>query len=245
MAKRLDEKMLNGFAKELRSYMPGIRDGIENFRADTTQRNALKQAMKSLRMIKSAMDMIGFSGLSQVASHIEETIHETLAETTPTDAALGAWWSYTVKQLEHNLDGLLSGKIAEETFAADVERAFAQSKGKSATGAEDGVAAAPSQQPESQETENQESAAPETEVPCPTPTVPEVLAQISDRDALDASEALFVPFEQHDTEDSTDSEAVTSMPDGLTPEPQEEAPLTAAASSAPIVSDTPPAATAA
>ncbi len=129
MAKKLDEKILIGFSRELQTYVLGIREGLECFRNDTTQGEVLDQTLQHVHTMKGALEMMGFSGLSQVTTYIEEALEAALAGTAPLDVALDAWLAHTVGQLETNLEGLLSGDVPEEAFVTEVERIRSHSQG--------------------------------------------------------------------------------------------------------------------
>jgi len=47
MTANLDKKMLSGFSHEVKSYLPAIKEGIENLRKDPGQHGVLDDALRS------------------------------------------------------------------------------------------------------------------------------------------------------------------------------------------------------
>ena len=82
MTRKLDEKMLSGFSRELRGYLTNIRESIERM---NEQHDALEQATQGLTTITGALQMIGFTGLSHLASSGEHCL-ATLVIGTPEPA---------------------------------------------------------------------------------------------------------------------------------------------------------------
>jgi purine-binding chemotaxis protein CheW len=142
MARNLDQKMLTGLSKEVRSYLPMIREGIESFQHDVTQREAMVEALRYVHTIKGASAMIGISVLSQVTSYIEDMLEEIVARQDPMDPAQGTWLCHTVDLIEHNLESLLSGGESEQEIILEVEQAVRRFKGLPEAGDAEAVAMA-------------------------------------------------------------------------------------------------------
>jgi purine-binding chemotaxis protein CheW len=119
MTGKLDEKMLSGFSRELRGYLTNVRESLERLHA---QQDACEQAIQGLTTITGALEMIGFTGLSHLTSHLRETLEESLGNQSTLDAALRAWLESTIIQLERQLESILAGQLSEDTFVAEVER---------------------------------------------------------------------------------------------------------------------------
>ncbi len=125
MTRKLDEKMLSGFSRELRGYLSNIRESIERLNA---QHDAIEQATQGLITITGALQMIGFTVLSQVTSHLRGTLEESLNDQSDLDAVLRAWLVSMIGQLERNLEAILAGQLSEDTFVAEVEHSFSRYK---------------------------------------------------------------------------------------------------------------------
>ena len=53
MTRPVDPEVLSGFLEEARAYLPGIRHGIDAFRADPAQAEALAEAHRQAHNIKA------------------------------------------------------------------------------------------------------------------------------------------------------------------------------------------------
>ena len=107
MTKSLDKKMLNGFTREVHSYLPQIRKSIESLQTDAPQDEGLEEALRYVHTIKGATAMLGLSALSHMTSYIEETLTEIVTGQSQPDAACGIWLHYAIDKLEQYLDSLL------------------------------------------------------------------------------------------------------------------------------------------
>jgi purine-binding chemotaxis protein CheW len=135
MAKILDAKMIAGFAQEIQSYLPMIRQGIASFGADANQQEALQEALRYVHTIKGASAMVGLSVLSQVTAAIEETLEEIVAGRYPIDAERSVCLGQTVDHIENNLEGLLSETVCEETIVTAVTQLLQRCTGRTETSA--------------------------------------------------------------------------------------------------------------
>jgi purine-binding chemotaxis protein CheW len=120
MALNLDKKMLTGFSQEVQSYLPEIRAGIANFGRNPTRPQALTEVLRHIHTIKGASAMIGFSALSQAASHIEHTLEAVVAGQLTIAAAQVEWLSLTVDHIEQYMASVLAGNDPAQTIVGDV-----------------------------------------------------------------------------------------------------------------------------
>lgn len=125
MTRKLDEKMLSGFSRELRGYLSNIRESIERL---NTQHDAIEQVTQGLTTITGALQMIGFTALSQVTSHLRGTLEESLSDQSALDDVLRTRLGSTIGQLERNLEAILTGQLSEDTFVAEVEHSLSRYK---------------------------------------------------------------------------------------------------------------------
>jgi purine-binding chemotaxis protein CheW len=135
MAKILDAKMIAGFAQEIQSYLPKIRQGIASFGADANQQEALQEALRYVHTIKGASAMVGLSVLSQVTAAIEETLEEIADGHYSINAERSVWLGQTVDHIENNLEGLLSGTVCEETIVTAITQLLQRCLGLEETSA--------------------------------------------------------------------------------------------------------------
>jgi purine-binding chemotaxis protein CheW len=128
MAKSLDKKMLNGFTREVHSYLPQIRKGIESLQTDAPQCEVLEEALRYVHTIKGAAAMLGLSALSHMAGYIEETFNEIITGQGQRDVACSVWLHYALDQLEQYLDSLLVGDGRDQAMVTNVVQAFRRFK---------------------------------------------------------------------------------------------------------------------
>jgi len=128
MPKKLDPKMLTGFVQEAHSYLPQIRESLETFQHDATQREVLEEALRYTHTIKGASAMVGLPVLSHMANYAEGTLDEVVTGQHAMDTACSTWLQQMMDQLEHYLDGLLSGDMQQQALVAEVVQSFRRFK---------------------------------------------------------------------------------------------------------------------
>jgi len=128
MPKKLDPKMLASFVQEAHSYLPQIRESLETFQRDATQREVLEEALRYTHTIKGASVMVGLPVLSHMANYAEGTLEEMVTGQRAMDTACSTWLQQTMDQLEHYLDDLLSGDMQQQALVAAVVQSFRRFK---------------------------------------------------------------------------------------------------------------------
>src|SRR5215813_8765363 len=76
MARKVDREVLIGFIAEARGYLPQIVEGINRFRGAPDQVEAIEEAFRHAHCIKGASSMVGLSGLSHIAYHLEQALED-------------------------------------------------------------------------------------------------------------------------------------------------------------------------
>src|SRR2546428_5922852 len=128
MPKKLDPKMLAGFGQGAHSYLPQIRESLETFQRDATQREVLEEALRYTHTIKGASVMVGLPVLSHMANYAEGTLEEMVTGQRAMDTACSTWLQQTMDQLEHYLDDLLAGDMQQQALVAEVVQSFRRFK---------------------------------------------------------------------------------------------------------------------
>lgn len=129
MAKKLDQKMLTGFVRETRLYLPEIWQGLEQFHQDATQREGLEEGLGYAHTIKGASIMVGFPVLSHLAAYMEETLQEVVGGRRSLDAPCLGWFQHVLEQLEQYLEALLAGDAQQPTLVTTIVHDFRRFKG--------------------------------------------------------------------------------------------------------------------
>ena len=114
MPKKFDHKMLAGFVREAHSYLPQIRESLETFQRDATQREVLEEALRYNHTIKGASAMVGLPVLSHMANYAEGTLEEVVTGQRALDTVCNTWLQQTIEQLGHYLDSLLTGDMQQQ-----------------------------------------------------------------------------------------------------------------------------------
>src|SRR5919106_4285970 len=116
MPEHLDPQTLAGFAQAVRASVPKIRQGIDHFLRDMSQREALEDAYEAMRAIHDAALMLGLADLDQLASAIEVALEDLADDPSPLATAPSAWVRQAVDQLELYLASLLAGDGHAQTL---------------------------------------------------------------------------------------------------------------------------------
>jgi purine-binding chemotaxis protein CheW len=128
MTTTLDKKMLDGFTREVHSYLPQVRASIDSLQTNTPQGEVLEEAVQYVHTIKGAAAMLGLSALSHMTSYIEETLAETVTGKGQWDAACNIWLHYALDKLEQYLESLLVDDGGHQAIVTDVVQAFRRFK---------------------------------------------------------------------------------------------------------------------
>src|SRR6266540_1274777 len=100
MPKKLDPKMLTGFVQEAHSYLPQIRESLETFQHDATQREVLEEALRYTHTIKGASAMVGLPVWRHMANHAEGSMGEVVTGQHAMDPACSTWLQLMVDEPE-------------------------------------------------------------------------------------------------------------------------------------------------
>jgi len=128
MTKNLDKKMLNGFTREVHSYLPQIRASIDTIHTDASHGEVLEEAVRCVHIIKGAAAILGLSALCHMTSYIEETLTEIVTGQGQRDAACGVWLHYAIDKLDQYLESLLVDDGCPQAIVTDVVQAFRRFK---------------------------------------------------------------------------------------------------------------------
>ena len=124
MPTNLDHKMLTGFIQETQSYLPKIRAGIESFRNEAHQNEAVEAAYQHVHAIKGAAEMLELVALSQMTSYIHEMFGEIVSQPGQVEPTCGACLRHAINQLEQYLTYWLSDESRAQVCVSEVVEAF-------------------------------------------------------------------------------------------------------------------------
>lgn len=129
MVKKIDPEMLIGFIEEAHSYLPKALDCIEKFKKDPKQLKELREAHRIFHTIKGAAAMVGLAALSHIAYFAEETLEDVESGELVFNQNVVELLISVVSQIEHYLEGLLSGALDEQAILIEIIKTFRRLKG--------------------------------------------------------------------------------------------------------------------
>ena len=126
MSANLDKKILAGLSREIKDYLPAIREGIDRFQDNTTQNEILDDTLRHIHTIKGASALMGLTALSQIASYMEEILEGIISGQSSFDTARQQWLSMTIDQIDPYLDALLRGEGENYEIVELIESSYLQ-----------------------------------------------------------------------------------------------------------------------
>ena len=72
-------EMIKGFIEEVKSYIPPLMQGIETLQESPERKDVLDEFYRMVHTIKGASSMVGISGLSLIASQMEEALDDVIS----------------------------------------------------------------------------------------------------------------------------------------------------------------------
>lgn len=128
MATNLDPKMLTGFAQEVHSALTTVREGVESFIQDPSQREALEDAYQHMQSVKDAAAMLGLPVLSHLIACVEEMVEEVATEPLPLSERHCTTLRHAVGHLEDYLTSSLAGDGQEQAAVITILLAYRRFK---------------------------------------------------------------------------------------------------------------------
>src|SRR5947209_2291890 len=130
MARKVDPEVLAGFLEEAKSYLPRIVQGIQAFENHPSQGETLEEAHRHAHTIKGASSMVGLTGLSNMANHLEEALELLMtADRLPRPAEAAELLRQIVAQVGVYLEGKSSGSVRDKPLLDEVNRISRQLHG--------------------------------------------------------------------------------------------------------------------
>lgn len=119
MPKTINRDLLAGFAGEVKSYLPQIRESFRTLTADPARTEALEEAHRLTHSIKGAASMLGLSALSHMAFLAEEVIEEVASRQLDWNPNTTAAVERVLALCETYLDQLASGALRERPILGE------------------------------------------------------------------------------------------------------------------------------
>ncbi len=129
MSRKVDREVLVGFIEEAKSYLPTIFAGIDTFKKDANQIDGLEVAHRHVHTIKGASSMVGLAGLSHIAYQVEAVLEEIGAGNIKLEETAVQFLHQALDAIETYLDGVLGGKVQEQSLVTAVTLAQRRLRG--------------------------------------------------------------------------------------------------------------------
>ncbi|MBS1830074.1 MAG: chemotaxis protein CheA, partial [Acidobacteria bacterium] len=124
MTFKVDPDIINGFVKEVESYLPKLTQSLEEYRANPDQVESLEEAHRMVHCIRGAGSTIGLAALSRLAQYQEDTLEQILSgQIHWTDEAAVILEAATAR-LGDYLHGIISGNLAEREIVSELVRGY-------------------------------------------------------------------------------------------------------------------------
>lgn len=124
MISNVDPEILNGFVREVESYLPKVLESLDQYRSDPERVDGLEEAHRMVHCIKGAGATIGLMALSGLAQYSEDTLEEILnGELRWSEDAAGAL-AVATNHIGDYLHQMVAGELSPEPIISDMVRTF-------------------------------------------------------------------------------------------------------------------------
>jgi chemotaxis protein histidine kinase CheA len=124
MTFKVDPEIINGFVKEVESYLPKLIESLEEYRANPDHVESLEEAYRMVHCIRGAGSTIGLASLSRLAQYQEDTLEQILSgQIHWTDEAAAILEAATAR-LGDYLHGIVSGNLAERDIVSELVKGY-------------------------------------------------------------------------------------------------------------------------
>jgi len=124
-------EMIKGFIEEVKSYIPPLMQGIETLQESPERKDVLDEFYRMVHTIKGASSMVGISGLSLIASQMEEALDDVISGKLELDSEAFMVMSNTVKIFKEYCGRLFDGGVDSRVMLKETITAFRRLRGLS------------------------------------------------------------------------------------------------------------------
>jgi len=124
-------EMIKGFIEEVKSYIPPLMQGIETLQESPERKDVLEEIYRMVHTIKGASSMVGISGLSLIASQMEEALDDVISGKLELDSEAFMVMSNTVKIFKEYCGRLFDGGVDSRVMLKETITAFRRLRGLS------------------------------------------------------------------------------------------------------------------
>lgn len=130
-------EMIKGFIEEVKSYIPSLMRGIETLQDRPENKETFDEIYRMVHTIKGASSMVGVSGLSLIASQMEEALDDVISGDIELNAKAFMVMSNTVVIFKEYCERLFDGGVDSRVLLKETIIAFRRLRGLSSSEDED------------------------------------------------------------------------------------------------------------
>jgi len=124
MTFKVDPDIINGFVKEVESYLPKLTQSLEEYRANPDRIESLEEAYRMVHCIRGAGSTIGLAALSRLAQYQEDTLEQLLSGQIHWTDQAAVILEAATDRLGDYLHGIVSGNLAERDIVSELVRGY-------------------------------------------------------------------------------------------------------------------------
>jgi chemosensory pili system protein ChpA (sensor histidine kinase/response regulator) len=140
MSSSTRDEILTGFAEEVKSYIPALRNGLDSLRERADQRELLEELHRLAHTIKGAASLMGVHGLSHTAYQLEEALEDLISGKLDFSDEAFRVMRRTIDRFEAYSEGLFAARPDERAVLRETVLAFRRMRGLPEDGDEEAVA---------------------------------------------------------------------------------------------------------
>ncbi|NNL41022.1 MAG: hypothetical protein HKO79_00860, partial [Desulfobacterales bacterium] len=124
-------EMIKGFIEEVKSYIPPLMQGIETLQETPERKDVFDEFYRMVHTIKGASSMVGISGLSLIASQMEEALDDVISGKLKLNGKAFMVMSNTVVIFKKYCERLFDGGVDSRVMLKETITAFRRLRGLS------------------------------------------------------------------------------------------------------------------
>jgi chemosensory pili system protein ChpA (sensor histidine kinase/response regulator) len=130
-------EMIKGFIEEVKSYIPSLMQGIETLKEKPDRKDVFDEIYRMAHTIKGASSMVGVSGLSLIASQMEDALDDVISGKLELNEKAFMVMSDTIAIFTEYCERLFDGGVNSRVMLKETVTAFRRLQGLSSDEDED------------------------------------------------------------------------------------------------------------
>ncbi len=121
--------VISGLMEEVNAYLPTLFKGVQSLKTNPRQTELIQEIHRLVHTIKGAASMVGISGLSRIASEMEDALDEMIEGRLTFDDAVFEAFHATIKRFEIYCEKLLSDGVNSRELLRETVQAMRKVRG--------------------------------------------------------------------------------------------------------------------